>query len=116
MEKGLVYYGGDEEGFLGEQGDEVATRRWLRELAYFGNLSSWIWRMLIAWTRRIGNWSNAFSCEGLAQICRIFSVGYGVLVKIQQSSNIFVLAPNCAPFSLSSQNTPELLHLSTLSN
>ncbi|GJY80612.1 hypothetical protein Tco_0493363 [Tanacetum coccineum] len=65
---------------------------------------------------RIGNWSNAFSCEVLAQIrrSRISLVGYGVLVKFQKSSNVFVLAPNHAPFSLSSQNTPELLHLSTL--
>ncbi|GJY36549.1 retrovirus-related pol polyprotein from transposon TNT 1-94 [Tanacetum coccineum] len=31
-----------------------------------------------------------------------------------QSSSVFVLAPNYAPFSSSSQNTPELLHLSTL--
>ncbi|GKB58189.1 hypothetical protein Tco_0914375, partial [Tanacetum coccineum] len=29
--------------------------------------------------RRIGNWSNAFSCEVLALICRISFVGYGVL-------------------------------------
>ncbi|GKC10983.1 hypothetical protein Tco_1007765 [Tanacetum coccineum] len=64
--------------------------------------------------RRTGNWSNAFSCEVFARIRRISFVGYGVLVKFQQSSNIFVLAPNYAPFSLSSQNTPELLHLSTL--
>ncbi|GJV07051.1 Orf y [Tanacetum coccineum] len=64
--------------------------------------------------RRIGNWSNAFSCEVLALIRRISFVGYGVLVRNQQSSNIFVLAPIYAPFSLSSQNTPELLHLSTL--
>ncbi|GJW55259.1 hypothetical protein Tco_0099344 [Tanacetum coccineum] len=26
-------------------------------------LSSWIWRMKISWIRRIGNWSNSFSCE-----------------------------------------------------
>ncbi|GJU09199.1 hypothetical protein Tco_1125629 [Tanacetum coccineum] len=64
--------------------------------------------------RRIGNWSNAFSCEVQALIRRISLVGYDVLVRNQQSSNIFVLAPNYAPFSLSSQNTPELLHLSTL--
>ncbi|GKA04304.1 zf-CCHC domain-containing protein, partial [Tanacetum coccineum] len=32
----------------------------------------------------------------------------------EQPSNIFVLAPNYVPFSLSSQNTLELLHLSTL--
>ncbi|GJT78966.1 ribonuclease H-like domain-containing protein [Tanacetum coccineum] len=49
-----------------------------------------------------------------ALIRRISFVGYGVLVRNQQSSNIFVLAPIYAPFSLSSQNTPELLHLSTL--
>ncbi|GJW03274.1 hypothetical protein Tco_1562130 [Tanacetum coccineum] len=42
--------------------------------------------------RRIGNWSNAFSCEVLMLIRRISLVGYGVLVKNQQSSNIFVLA------------------------
>ncbi|GJR23647.1 DNA-directed DNA polymerase [Tanacetum coccineum] len=36
------------------------------------------------------------------------------VVKNQHSSNIFVLAPNYAPFSLSSQKTPGLLHLSTL--
>ncbi|GJR89675.1 hypothetical protein Tco_0213686, partial [Tanacetum coccineum] len=66
------------------------------------------------WIRRIGNWSNAFSCEVLAQIRRISLVEYGVLVKFQQSSNIIVLAPNYAPFSMSSQNTPELLHLSTI--
>ncbi|GKE24686.1 retrovirus-related pol polyprotein from transposon TNT 1-94, partial [Tanacetum coccineum] len=47
-------------------------------------------------------------------IRRISLVGYGVLVKFQQPSNIFVLAPNYVPFSLSSQNTLELLHLSTL--
>ncbi|GJS56826.1 hypothetical protein Tco_0651610 [Tanacetum coccineum] len=61
--------------------------------------------------RRIGNWSNALSCEVQALIRRISFAGYGVLVRDQQSSNVFVLAPNCAPFSLSSQNTPELLHL-----
>ncbi|GKE79245.1 retrovirus-related pol polyprotein from transposon TNT 1-94, partial [Tanacetum coccineum] len=47
-------------------------------------------------------------------IRRISLVGYGVLVRFQQSSNIFVLDPDYTPFSLSSQNTPELLHLSTL--
>ncbi|GKE31086.1 hypothetical protein Tco_1450408, partial [Tanacetum coccineum] len=65
----------------------------------------------IVWIRRIKNWPNVFSCEVLALIS---FAGYNVLVKIQQSSNVFVLAPNYAPFSLSSQNTPELLHLSTL--
>ncbi|GJZ31766.1 hypothetical protein Tco_0576813 [Tanacetum coccineum] len=35
----------------------------------------------IAWIRRIGNWSNAFSCDVLALICRISLVGYGVLVN-----------------------------------
>ncbi|GKF47687.1 hypothetical protein Tco_0137489, partial [Tanacetum coccineum] len=64
--------------------------------------------------RRIGNWSNALSCEVLALIRRISLAGYGVCVRNQQSSNIFVLAPNYAPFSSSSQNTPEVLHLSTL--
>ncbi|GJU61696.1 hypothetical protein Tco_1243531 [Tanacetum coccineum] len=64
--------------------------------------------------RRIGNWLNAFSCEVLALIRRISFVVYGVLVRNEHSSNIFVLAPNYAPFSLSSQNTPELLYLSTL--
>ncbi|GJT67305.1 hypothetical protein Tco_1018785 [Tanacetum coccineum] len=64
--------------------------------------------------RCIWNWSNAFSCEVLALIRRISFVVYGVLVRNQHSSNIFVLAQNYAPFSLSSQNTPELLHLSTL--
>ncbi|GJR20965.1 hypothetical protein Tco_0969492 [Tanacetum coccineum] len=44
-----------------------------------------------AWIRRIRNWSNAFSCEVLALIRRISFAGYGVLVKIQQSSNIFIL-------------------------
>ncbi|GJW88977.1 hypothetical protein Tco_0164317 [Tanacetum coccineum] len=63
---------------------------------------------------RIRNWSNAFSYEVLALIRCISLVGYGVLIRNQQSSNIFVSAPNYAPFSLSSQNTPELLHLSTL--
>nr|GEX94500.1 hypothetical protein [Tanacetum cinerariifolium] len=33
--------------------------------------------------RRIGNWSNAFSCEVQALIRRIFLVGYGVLVRLQ---------------------------------
>ncbi|GJZ95852.1 hypothetical protein Tco_0668186 [Tanacetum coccineum] len=36
------------------------------------------------------------------------------VVRNQYSSNVFVLALNYALFSLSSQNTPELLHLSTL--
>ncbi|GJS32322.1 hypothetical protein Tco_0530704 [Tanacetum coccineum] len=54
--------------------------------------------------------NDVLSCR----IRRISLVGYGVLVKIQKSSNVFVLAPNYAPFSSSSQNTPELLHLSTL--
>ncbi|GJU60327.1 hypothetical protein Tco_1238093 [Tanacetum coccineum] len=64
--------------------------------------------------RRIENWSNALSCEVQALIRRISLVGYDVLVRNQQSSNIFVLAPNYALFSMASQNNPELLHLSTL--
>ncbi|GJX76891.1 hypothetical protein Tco_0323702, partial [Tanacetum coccineum] len=44
-----------------------------------------------AWICRIRNWSNAFSCKLLALIRRISFAGYGVLVKIQQSSNIFIL-------------------------
>ncbi|GJV29007.1 hypothetical protein Tco_1385455 [Tanacetum coccineum] len=64
------------------------------------DLSSWIRRMWTAWIRCIGNWSNAFSCEVLAQIRHISVVGNGVLVKFQQSSNIFVLAP------ITNQNVP----------
>nr|GEX99184.1 hypothetical protein [Tanacetum cinerariifolium] len=44
--------------------------------------------------RRIGNWSDAFSCNVQALICRIFIVGYGVLVRNQQSSNVIILALN----------------------
>ncbi|GJR17240.1 reverse transcriptase domain-containing protein [Tanacetum coccineum] len=33
------------------------------------------------WIRRIGNWSNAFSCEVLALICRISFAGYGILER-----------------------------------
>ncbi|GKA77588.1 hypothetical protein Tco_0784049 [Tanacetum coccineum] len=50
--------------------------------------------MLIAWIRRIENWSNAFSCEALALIRRIFLVGYGVLVNFQKSSNLFLTRLN----------------------
>nr|GFA30821.1 hypothetical protein [Tanacetum cinerariifolium] len=62
-------------------------------------------------------WTEAVSTAWKAN--EGFLVGYAanskaVLEKFQQSSNIFVLAANYAPFSLSSQNTPELLHLSTL--
>nr|GEV98839.1 retrovirus-related Pol polyprotein from transposon TNT 1-94 [Tanacetum cinerariifolium] len=40
----------------------------------------------IAWIRRIGNWSNAFSCEVLALIRRISFVGYGVLITSDYES------------------------------
>nr|GEX70176.1 retrovirus-related Pol polyprotein from transposon TNT 1-94 [Tanacetum cinerariifolium] len=41
----------------------------------------------------------------LALICRIPFCGYGILVRNMQSSNIIVLAPKYAPFSMSSQIT-----------
>ncbi|GJZ11318.1 retrovirus-related pol polyprotein from transposon TNT 1-94 [Tanacetum coccineum] len=49
--------------------------------------------------------------EADALIRRISFAGYDILVRNQQSSNVFILALNYAPFSMSSQNTPELLHL-----
>ncbi|GKD20771.1 hypothetical protein Tco_1222474 [Tanacetum coccineum] len=70
----------------------------------------------IAWIRRIENWSNAFSCEVLALIRRISLVGYGVLVKFQQSSNIIVLALNYAPFSLYCLSTSRGNEVHTLSS
>ncbi|GJT86609.1 ribonuclease H-like domain-containing protein [Tanacetum coccineum] len=42
----------------------------------------------ITWIRRIGNWSNAFSCEVLALIRCISLVGYGVLQ--QKKDGIFI--------------------------
>ncbi|GJZ36876.1 hypothetical protein Tco_0583067 [Tanacetum coccineum] len=59
-----------------------------------------------SWIRRIGNYLYAFSCEELALIRCISFSGYGVSGRNEQSSNIFVLAPKYAPFSMSSQITP----------
>ncbi|GJX53971.1 putative ribonuclease H-like domain-containing protein [Tanacetum coccineum] len=68
------------------------------------------------WICRIGNCEYAFSCEDLALIRRISFSGYGVLVRMRISSNVFVLAPKYAPFSMSSQITPQLLQITLLRN
>nr|GEY96172.1 reverse transcriptase domain-containing protein [Tanacetum cinerariifolium] len=48
--------------------------------------------------RRIGNWSNVLSCEVQALIRRISFAGYGVLVRNQQSSNVFILVSKYKAF------------------
>ncbi|GJT04414.1 hypothetical protein Tco_0838876 [Tanacetum coccineum] len=60
------------------------------------------------WIRRIRNCEYAFSCEALALIRGIFFPGYGILVRNRIFSNVFILAPKYAPFSMSSQITPQL--------
>ncbi|GJV69815.1 hypothetical protein Tco_1485324 [Tanacetum coccineum] len=48
--------------------------------------------------RRIGNWSNAFSCEELAPIRRIFLVGYGVYSQKVVIFKCLRFSPKLCPF------------------